>query len=102
MFCAIMSSVFIVIASLGTSLSVQFILHLSSLLLIGKTKTTFFYLYLNYSISVFPGVVVKLNRNENMAGFVSFVTSLIVTFSEFLVYRGVNYVQQEYYESKGK
>jgi len=82
-FCGIMSSVFIVIASLGTSLSVQFLLHLSSLLLI-----------------VFPGVVVKLNRSENMAGFVSFVTSLIVTFSEFLVYRGVNYVQQEYYESK--
>jgi len=83
MFCAIMSSVFIVIASLGTSFSTQFLLHFSSLLLI-----------------VLPGIVVKLNRNENMAGLVSFVTSLIVSFSEFLVYRGVNYVQQEYYESK--
>jgi len=82
-FCAIMSSVFIIIASLGTSFSTQFLLHFSSLLLI-----------------VLPGIVVKLNRNENMAGLVSFVTSLIVSFSEFLVYRGVNYVQQEYYESK--
>ena len=72
-FCAVISSFFITLAGFGVKFSTPFLLHSSAFLAL-----------------VLPAVILRLNKNKNVALVSQFVSDFSSGLIDLLVYRGIN------------